>query len=221
MINRRSNMAAFLLVASLAATTLPANTIDAFHVPSNRLCNRRSLSLLVNNYDKAISLSPFNIQYASQAAAAARRYSILYMAGEDDEQGQEDDDEEEDVPEEASSSTNDDDDDDQEEEEDDNTKTLNSYKSGLNALRLSTNTPRPGSTAPIPIDVTMKFGGSSLANSERVDRVANLIKDRIRPPLNEDGTVSDEVPVRPRAGELIVFCCRMFGCFFVSCVNLY
>lgn len=30
-----------------------------------------------------------------------------------------------------------------------------------------------------PIDVTMKFGGSSLANYERVDHVANLIKDQL------------------------------------------
>ena len=29
------------------------------------------------------------------------------------------------------------------------------------------------------IDVTMKFGGSSLANLERIDHVANLIKDQI------------------------------------------
>jgi aspartate kinase len=28
------------------------------------------------------------------------------------------------------------------------------------------------------IDVTMKFGGSSLANLERIDHVANLIKDQ-------------------------------------------
>ena len=45
----------------------------------------------------------------------------------------------------------------------------------------------------------MKFGGSSLANSERVDRVAHLIQDRISPPPNEDGTPTDEIPVRPRA----------------------
>jgi aspartate kinase len=29
------------------------------------------------------------------------------------------------------------------------------------------------------IEVTMKFGGSSLANAERIDHVANLIKDQI------------------------------------------
>lgn len=29
------------------------------------------------------------------------------------------------------------------------------------------------------IDVTMKFGGSSLANLERIDHVANLIKDQL------------------------------------------
>ena len=77
-------------------------------------------------------------------------------------------------------------------------KTLSSYKSGLNERRTDF-AARPGSSVAVPLDVTMKFGGSSLANSERVDRVANLIKDRIRPPPNEDGTESDEVPVRPRA----------------------
>lgn len=74
---------------------------------------------------------------------------------------------------------------------------LSAYKSKLNTRRTSSEQ-RPGSKQTAQaIDVTMKFGGSSLANSERVERVANLIKDRIRPP---DG--SDEEPVRARAGEL-------------------
>lgn len=83
---------------------------------------------------------------------------------------------------------------------DDPSKTIVSYKSGLSQSR-TTSEPRPGSTRSRPIDVTMKFGGSSLANAECIDRVAKLIRDRIRPPHNEDGTPSDEVPVRPRAGE--------------------
>ena len=78
-------------------------------------------------------------------------------------------------------------------------KAINTYKSGLNERRTYAYADRPGSSARTPLDVTMKFGGSSLANSERVDRVARLIRDRIRPPPNEDGTESDEVPVRPRA----------------------
>jgi hypothetical protein len=84
--------------------------------------------------------------------------------------------------------------------DDDPSKTIVSYKSGLSQSR-TTSEPRPGSTRSRPIDVTMKFGGSSLANAECIDRVAKLIRDRIRPPHNEDGTPSDEVPVRPRAGE--------------------
>lgn len=77
-------------------------------------------------------------------------------------------------------------------------KAISSYKSGLNERRTDFSA-RPGSSVAVPLDVTMKFGGSSLANSERVDRVAHLIKDRIRPPPNEDGTESGEAPVRPRA----------------------
>jgi len=84
--------------------------------------------------------------------------------------------------------------------DDDPSKTIVSYKSGLSQSR-TTSEPRPGSSRSRPIDVTMKFGGSSLANAECIDRVAKLIRDRIRPPHNEDGTPSDEVPVRPRAGE--------------------
>lgn len=75
---------------------------------------------------------------------------------------------------------------------------ISNYKSKISARRTDS-TARPGSSAQTPIDVTMKFGGSSLANSDRVDHVANLIKDRISPPNNEDGSPSDETPVRPRA----------------------
>uniref|UniRef100_A0A7S2U7H8 Aspartate/glutamate/uridylate kinase domain-containing protein n=1 Tax=Attheya septentrionalis TaxID=420275 RepID=A0A7S2U7H8_9STRA len=49
---------------------------------------------------------------------------------------------------------------------------MNDYKNGISAIRMQSN----DSTA---LDVTMKFGGSSLANFERVDHVANLIKDQI------------------------------------------
>jgi len=87
-----------------------------------------------------------------------------------------------------------------EEDVNDVSNILSSYKSSIDPRRSYTTAPRPGSTAPkSSIDVTMKFGGSSLANAERVDRVANLIKDRIRPPNKEDGSESDEIPVRPRA----------------------
>jgi hypothetical protein len=84
------------------------------------------------------------------------------------------------------------------------------YRSNLNQRRISVEA-RPGSTAPRTgaIDVTMKFGGSSLANSECIDRVTRLIRDRMRPPpppkiIAADGeeggdAVPPEVPVRPRA----------------------
>jgi len=93
--------------------------------------------------------------------------------------------------------------------EDDNksSEIISDYKTKLNPSRSYTNKARPGSTAPTSsIDVTMKFGGSSLANAERVDRVAHLIKDRIRPPPNDDGSESDEIPVRPRAGKFCILC---------------
>jgi aspartate kinase len=75
---------------------------------------------------------------------------------------------------------------------------ISTYKSKISTRRTGTEA-RPGSSAQRPIDVTMKFGGSSLANAERIDHVANLIKDRTNPPPNEDGSPSDEIPVRPRA----------------------
>lgn len=75
---------------------------------------------------------------------------------------------------------------------------IDTYKSKMSPQRIGNNS-RPGSSAQTPIDVTMKFGGSSLANADRVDHVANLIKDRINPPPNDDGSPSDETPVRPRA----------------------
>ena len=94
-------------------------------------------------------------------------------------------------------------------EDDKSSEIISDYKTKLDPRRSSyTNAPRPGSTAPTSsIDVTMKFGGSSLANAERVDRVAHLIKDRIRPPPNDDGSESDEIPVRPRAGKFVFYMC--------------
>ena len=90
--------------------------------------------------------------------------------------------------------------------DDDVSKIISTYKSkALDPRRSYAGEARPGATSPprSSIDVTMKFGGSSLANSERVDYVANLIKDRIHPSSEE------EVPVRPRAGECFV-------CFFIG-----
>ena len=91
-------------------------------------------------------------------------------------------------------------------EDDKSSEIISDYKTKLDPRRSYTNKPRPGSTAPTSsIDVTMKFGGSSLANVERVDRVAHLIKDRIRPPPNDDGSESEEIPVRPRAGKFVFY----------------
>jgi hypothetical protein len=47
------------------------------------------------------------------------------------------------------------------------------YKSGMSISRTD------GDSTKDSIDVVMKFGGSSLANFERIDHVANLIKDQI------------------------------------------
>jgi hypothetical protein len=83
--------------------------------------------------------------------------------------------------------------------------TISTYKAKLNPSRSYDFGARPGSAAARPLDVTMKFGGSSLASAERVDHVAHLIRDQIHPPAaeEEDGTTAGEevAPVRPRAGE--------------------
>lgn len=109
-------------------------------------------------------------------------------------------DEEESLPPSSSSSSS------SSSETNNNAELLSSYKSKMSSRRLysSESSPRPGSTAPPrPIDVTMKFGGSSLANHERVDHVAKLIRDRIHPPPPTTTTTTPdadaEVPVRPRA----------------------
>lgn len=49
---------------------------------------------------------------------------------------------------------------------------VSDYKDHLSISRKPDNTNKP-------LDVTMKFGGSSLANFERIDHVAHLIKDQI------------------------------------------
>lgn len=56
---------------------------------------------------------------------------------------------------------------------------VNDYKSAMSEIRTDPNS-SSSSAANTPIDVVMKFGGSSLANYERVDHVANLIKDQIK-----------------------------------------
>jgi adenine C2-methylase RlmN of 23S rRNA A2503 and tRNA A37 len=53
-------------------------------------------------------------------------------------------------------------------------KQVKEYKSAMSAIRTDPN------GGPKPIDVVMKFGGSSLANYERIDHVAQLIKDQIK-----------------------------------------
>ena len=77
----------------------------------------------------------------------------------------------------------------------DTSAVISTFKSNLNPRRSFTPTTRIGSTSPKSIDVTMKFGGSSLANSERIDYVTKLIRDRIHP------TDENDTPVRPRAGK--------------------
>ena len=77
----------------------------------------------------------------------------------------------------------------------DTSAVISTYKSNLSPRRSFTPTTRIGSSSPKTIDVTMKFGGSSLANSERIDYVTKLIKDRIHP------TDENDTPVRPRAGK--------------------
>lgn len=51
-------------------------------------------------------------------------------------------------------------------------ESIDSYRTGLSAVSNKSSLPKPKS-------VVMKFGGSSLANAERIDHVARLIKDQI------------------------------------------
>ncbi|KAL9178258.1 hypothetical protein ACHAXT_001802 [Thalassiosira profunda] len=176
-IDRRSGGGlAALLLAALAALQ---NESDAFHIPAKTQVHRPLAPAAVH------PLAP-----RGRVRHARYQRHVLRMADDDNEEA-DDDDEAASLADDATSISRDDDD-------DEPSQTLTSYKSGMNARRIS-NGNRPGSQATKAIDVTMKFGGSSLANAERVDRVAHLIKDRIRPPPKEDGSESDEVPVRPRA----------------------
>jgi aspartate kinase len=52
---------------------------------------------------------------------------------------------------------------------------VNDYKDHLSQSRQ----PESENGSKVPLDVTMKFGGSSLADYTRIDHVANLIKDQI------------------------------------------
>lgn len=202
-LDRYTGISALLLIA---LASIPSE-INAFHIPSNRLSNRRSL--LANNYDHRASSI---VAEYGQASRHQQRSVLLYMVGEDEEEAEYDEDYDEETPDATSTDSESTDDDDEDSDEEDPTKTISAYKSGLNARR-ATFKARPGSSQ-TSIDVTMKFGGSSLANSDRVDHVANLIKDRIRPPANEDGSASEEMPVRPRAGK---FCVQMI----IFCANYY
>jgi aspartate kinase len=56
-------------------------------------------------------------------------------------------------------------------------KVVDEYKSGVSISRTRSNGEKKSET---PIEVVMKFGGSSLANFERIDHVAQLIKDQIQ-----------------------------------------
>mmetsp|Transcript_30983 Transcript_30983/g.74880 ORF Transcript_30983/g.74880 Transcript_30983/m.74880 type:complete len:623 (+) Transcript_30983:93-1961(+) len=185
------SLAAFLLIASAAMfPTTNTNVVDAFRVPSsdNRIMyNRRSLTGTYIDDDRGIISSP---------QSRFKRSALLFMVGEEEEgEVQEEMQEEEEEEDEATE----DDDSTDSEEADDPAEAVTSYKSKLNPRRAFPAAARPGSSATPRIDVTMKFGGSSLANSECVDRVTKLIRDRIRPPPDEDGNASEEVPVRPRA----------------------
>eukprot|EP00970_Alexandrium_tamarense_P000934 scaffold106_cov209-Alexandrium_tamarense.AAC.15 len=187
-----TSTAAVLLLALSASLT----TIGAFSpTPLNRLTNQRSL---IVKYDVPSSsssssvVSPLGLQRRIVYEKESNQTGLFMSEDDDDGEANEiDNDGEETASTEQPSS----------DVEADAAAQISSYKSSLNPRRSfsSSSSSRPGSSAITPLDVTMKFGGSSLANSERVDRVAHLIQDRIRPPPNEDGTPSDEIPVRPRA----------------------
>ena len=178
---RGGSAAAFLLVASVALLSSDI-IVGAFQAPPTVHHNQ----IISSSWSQLIGL---------QNCHARRRGCTLRMEREEVQSDHDDD-----APDAAHTSPSIDDDDDEDDESHQSKKAIHSYKSGLNAQRVSLEA-RPGSSIAPSIDVTMKFGGSSLANAERVDRVANLIKDRIHPPppVNGEG-VEGEVPVRPRAG---------------------
>ena len=166
---------------ALSLLLLAALTADAF-VPSSHHYGRQQLgkSVSVVSNDQKRRHVPFHI------IDNARSNQILYMAENNDAE------EIDEIGDAAGTTTNED------TIDEDPSEVISTYKSKISVRRTGTKA-RPGSSAQTPIDVTMKFGGSSLANAERIDHVANLIKDRTNPPPNEDGSPSDENPVRPRA----------------------
>eukprot|EP00986_Skeletonema_menzelii_P004970 scaffold1748_cov148-Skeletonema_menzelii.AAC.3 len=168
-----------MLTLSLSLLLLAAVTVDAFVSPSHHYGRQQITNYVVSNHQRG--LVPFQITNSAESS------QILYMTESDSEESDET---------EGDAAT--DNDDTIEEEEESPSEVISTYKTKISAQRIGT-TARPGSSAKTPIDVTMKFGGSSLANGDRIDHVANLIKGRINPPPNKDGSPSDENPVRPRA----------------------
>mmetsp|Transcript_9513 Transcript_9513/g.14252 ORF Transcript_9513/g.14252 Transcript_9513/m.14252 type:complete len:599 (-) Transcript_9513:30-1826(-) len=162
---------------TLSLLLLAAVATDAFVSPSHHYGRQQLTKYVVSNQRR---LDPFHI------IDNAHSSQILYMAENDNEEIDE-------TGADAGTSN-----DSTIEEEESPSEVISSYKSKISTRRTGTEA-RPGSSAQTPIDVTMKFGGSSLANAERIDHVANLIKDRTNPPPNEDGSPSGENPVRPRA----------------------
>ena len=150
-----------------------ASTIDAFHstvwIGHRRPCSV-SIRILSQN-DMAIAL---------RDSRWKRGCSWISLSADDDIDMTPDD---VTIDEEDSNASN------------DTSAVISTYKSNLSPRRSFTPTTRIGSSSPKTIDVTMKFGGSSLANSERIDYVTKLIKDRIHP------TDENDTPVRPRAGK--------------------
>lgn len=182
---RASGSDSFLVTALLVAVIASPAKLNAFQIPSH-LHGQRQLS----SFQPSPSLSSPAL---SKLQKNNIRKDILRLAQEEDADTDAESREGEEAPATPFSESD--------EMEEDPSKTIFSYKSGLSQSR-TTSELRPGSKRSRPIDVTMKFGGSSLANAECIDRVTKLIRDRIRPPpMKEDGTPSDEVPVRPRAGE--------------------
>lgn len=72
------------------------------------------------------------------------------------------------------------------------------------------------------IQCTMKFGGSSLANYERVDHVANLIKDQIAGGTQPRAVVCSAMGKTTNsllsAGEFALGECLRNACVRVACV---
>lgn len=187
MLAKENNVVLLLLLATLAV--VPINAFLTQLAPSRLLVNSRT-HITSSSNQIVVGLREASFKSSS-------RRSVLFMEGEGDQDETLDDespDADDNVDESGETSATSVDDDASA------VKTIKTYKSGLSPRRNYQYEPRPGSTSPKRIDVTMKFGGSSLANAERVDHVANLIKDRINPPATlEDGSPNEETPVRPRA----------------------